>query len=121
MVNENFKNYFLNEEGYTLVEKEYGFFAYSFDPEYKSMFLAHLYVAPEARKNGKTNELFRIIRLRAKSLGAKQVVGNCFLNDANKDNYSKKILLHLRYGYKIIGVHENCITLVKELDNEMDN
>ncbi len=80
---DNFADYYATEEGYELVAKDYGFFSFSYDPETNNMFLAHVYVNPQGRKEGKTQELFRMIRLRAKSLGAKRVVGNIFRNHAS--------------------------------------
>jgi GNAT superfamily N-acetyltransferase len=111
----HFEDYFKNESGCTLVTTEYGFFSYSYDSNYKNMFIQHLYVAPENRKQGKAFELFAKVRGVAAGLGAERVVGNLFYNETNKDNFTKKLMLHLRYGYEVIDVQKNCITVIKEL------
>lgn len=106
--------YFAKEEGLETVTTDYGFFAYNYDEKNKNFMIAHFHVDEEQRGK-KSYELFRIARLRAKSLGAARLVGNLFLNAANSEDYTKKLLIHLKHGYKVAGVFDNCVTVMKEI------
>jgi hypothetical protein len=103
--------YWKEEEGYDCLYDDNAFCAYSYgDGEF---FIAHLYV--EKRKAGATYSFFNKVKKKAKELGANRITGNLYINEANQDSYSKKVMLHLRHGYKIVSVDSNRITVLKEL------
>lgn len=110
------KNYYLKEEGYDLLMDDSGFAAYKYDSENKNMYVGHFYVNPENRvKEGGAYKFFRKLKFRAKALGAERLVGDLFRNNANSEMYEKKLMIHIRHGYKIIDINKNCITVMKEL------
>ena len=101
-------NYWKEEEGYDTFSDPNGFCAYSY---YKDeFFIAHFYV--EARKGGGSFKFFKQVKEYAKSLGAKYITGNVDLTERNKDNYTNKLMIHLRNGYEILDVKDKRITVV---------
>ena len=101
--------YWKLEEGYSTIHDESGFCAYDHDGE--EFYIAHFYVTPG--KNA--YKFFNKVKDFARSVGAKYLSGNLHINEANKDNFTNKVLIQLKHGYKIIGVHENRITVVYNL------
>ena len=103
--------YWKQEEGYDCIWNANCFCAYSIgDGEF---FIAHFYV--KHRKGGAAKKFFEEVKLVAKSLGCDRLTGVLHLNDANAENYTHKLMIQLRHGYKILSVDTNRITVIYEL------
>lgn len=107
--------YYKKEEGYDLINNEFGFCAYRYEDETKNFYIGHFSVEEESRKDGESFKFFNQVRFRAKALGAERLIGDIFMNKFNYAEYTSKVMLHLRYGYKIIDVGEKRITVMKEI------
>lgn len=102
------KKYWKEEEGYDTYNTDNGFCVYAIDNgEY---FIAHFFV--DSRKGGGSFKFFKQVKEHAKSLGASFITGNVDFNENNKDNYTKKLMVHLRNGYEILDVSNNRITVI---------
>lgn len=104
-------NYWKEEEGYNVIHDDNSFCAYDYyDGEF---FIAHFYVTE--RKGGASYKFFDRIKEEALKLGATRITGNLDLNNANRDNYHNKLMIHLRNGYKVLTITNNRITVIKHL------
>ena len=108
-------DYFLAEEGYEIMSNEDGFCAYKYDVALKNFYIGHFYVTPDGRKSGESYKFYDQIRFRAKALGAENLVADVYINKHNFNEYTKKVLIKIKHGFKIIDVSTNCITMMKEL------
>ena len=106
---ENVRKYFLSEEGYETYYDNDNFCIYSISND--EFFIAHFYV--ENRKE--SYRFFNQVKKLAKEKGCSYLSGNVDMNDTNKDNYTNKLLIHLKHGYKVARVTENRITVVYAL------
>ncbi len=104
--------YWKTEEGYESITDDNAFCAY----EYANgeFFIAHFYV--HDRTGGKSRTFFNRVKEAAIGLGATRITGVLHRNEANADQFHKKLLIHLRNGYKILSIAENRITVIYELD-----
>ena len=98
------------EEGYRTYYDDSGFCAYSCVSG--EFYIAHFYV----EKGRSSYKFFDKIKKIAKELGATHLSGNIDLNEANKENYTNKVLIQLKHGYKIVDVTDKRITVIYELD-----
>lgn len=105
------RNYWKAELGYDTIYDDNGFCAYVHNDD--EFFIAHLYV--ENRKSGGSYKFFNKIKELAKTLGASYLTGNIDLNEANREEYTNKLLIQLRHGYKILNVTDKRITVIKYL------
>lgn len=108
-------DYYKEEEGYDLLSTDKGFFAYRYLEDSKSVYVGHFAVAKDERNNGGFSELFGLMVKMAKDIGAKCIIGDVFRNEFNKDQYTNKLLMHIKYGYKVVDVNKDCITMLKEV------
>ena len=100
--------YWKMEEGYDTFYNDNGFCAYSYHGD--EFFIAHCLT-----EKGKSYAFFKEFQELAKSLGAKYITGNLDLNDHNEELYSRKVMVHLGHGYKIVNVSDKRITVLKYL------
>ncbi len=105
----------MKEEGFETIINDNGFCAYRFDEKSKNFYIGHFYIDPDSRKQGGSYTFFNQVRFRAKALGAERLVGDLYLNQYNINDYNKKVLVHLKHGYKVIDVNDKCITVMKEI------
>ena len=104
--------YWAIEEGYETIYDDNAFCTYEYsDGEF---YISNFYV--EDRTHGRSRAFFNHVKEKALELGADRITGNLHMNTANKENYSNKVMIHLRNGYKILSVHENRITVIYELN-----
>jgi len=90
--------YWQAEEGYDTIHDDNAFCAYGYaDGEF---FIAHFYV--EDRKGGKARKFFDKVTEVALKKGANRITGNLDMNPANSENYTNKLMIHLRNGYQIL-------------------
>lgn len=74
-------------------------------------FIAHFYV-----ENRKTSySFFNKIKEFARKKECTYLSGNVDMNEANYNNYTNKLLVQLKHGYKVARVTENRITVIYEL------
>ena len=105
------EKYYSKEEGYNTIIDNDGFCAYRFDSENSLFYIGHFF-----SEGGKSSyRFFDKVKKIAKNIGAKYLIGDLFLNDFNKNNYTKKLMVHIGHGYKIIDIKNNCITVMKEI------
>jgi hypothetical protein len=105
---EKLKKYWAQEEGYEVHYTDDGFCAYVYDGD--EFFIAHLYA-----EKGKGYSFYKEITEIAKKVGCKYITGNIDLNDHNVETYTKKVLIQLGNGAKIINVTDKRITILKKL------
>ena len=108
---EKLVKYWKEEEGYSVIYNGNAFCAYILND--KEFYIGHAYV--EDRTKGQSYAFFEYMQLVAKELGATYMTGNLDLNEYNKDNYTNKVIIHIRHGYKIVNVTDQRITVLKEL------
>ena len=106
---ENIANYFKLEEGYETYYDNNAFCVYGVLND--EFYIAHLYV----KDRTKSYSFFKEVKELAREKGCKIISGNIDINEHNKDDYTKKVLVHLKHGYKIVNVGPNRITVIYEL------
>lgn len=101
-------NYWKEEEGYDTFYTDYGFCAFMVgDSEF---FIAHFY-----SEKGKSYEFWNKVKEEAKKLGCEYITANIDLNERNQKNYTKKLMIFLRHGCKVISITNNRVTVLKQL------
>ena len=108
---ELYEEYIKIEEGYDCLSTDNAFCAYSVTGD--EFFVAHCYV--RNRKEGQSKVFFDQVSEKARELGAKYMIGNVDISEYNRDNYTHKLMTMVRYGFEIIAVNTNRVTIYKEL------
>ena len=109
---EKMVKYWKMEEGYDAIYDDNAFCAYSYGNG--EFFIAHLYV--EDRTKGKSHKFWDHIKEQAREIGADRITGVLHLNDANADQFHRKLVVHLRNGYRVLSIDTNRITVIYELN-----
>lgn len=106
---ENVRNYFHSEMGYETFYDNDNFCIYSVNND--EFFIAHFYV--KDRKT--TYSFFDKVKDLARKEKCLYLSGNVDMNESNYGNYTNKLLVHLKHGYKVARITENRITVVYAL------
>jgi hypothetical protein len=105
---EKLRKYLAQEEGYETYYTDDGFCAYVYDGD--EFYIAHLYA-----EKGKSYSFYKEVTELAKKVGCKHITANLDLNDSNIETYTKKVLIQLGHGAKIVNVTNKRITVLKQL------
>ena len=106
---ENVVKYWNLEEGYSVDYDDNSFFAYDVNGD--EFYVAHAYV----ENRSKSYAFFKRLKDKARECGCKYISGNLEINDANKESYTKKVMVHIGNGYRIVNVTDKRITVVYDL------
>lgn len=106
-------DYKLEREGKFSIENEKCLCIYSINEQQSYCYLEDLYVTPEHRRTGVSNEIADFIFSLSKSKGLKKVITS-LVPSANGSDISLKVILD--YGFKLRSSHDNIIFFEKEVE-----
>lgn len=104
--------YFREKDGKECVETTQGFMLYSFKGE--ECYIEHVYVVPEARKEGHGKFLLSVVEARARKNGCKYLTGSI---RPSARGSTESALAQMACGFKILSAHQDAIYLVKNLED----
>jgi GNAT superfamily N-acetyltransferase len=111
---EHYASYSLEENGYNIVTKDYGFFTYLV--EGAEFFVGDIYISPDYRNNQLSLELLKDMKLLAKQAKCPIISANTYKEDEKDfERYTRKVRLMIDAGFKIKSVMEHNIIWYMEV------
>lgn len=104
-------DYIKEREGLDHCQIEEGFFTYKADGE--ELYLANIYLKPEHRGTPATLKIMNKIIEAAMACGCKHISANVYLKDLG---FHRTIKAALKLGFSFVMAENNCVTIVKKLE-----